>query len=98
MDPNHTVIFNKDSKERLYIPGQYIKRQPLSTLYTKLSLKWTIDLNVRAKTFRKYSRKSVWNCVRQSILWKEIIGTHYEENVDKLDLIKMCNFCLFKHI
>lgn len=59
MDPNHTVIFNKDSKEQLDIPGQYIKPQPLPVRYTKISLKWTIDLNVRAKTSRKYSRKSV---------------------------------------
>lgn len=97
MDPNQTVIFNKDSKEQLDIPGQCIKPQPLST-YTKISLKWTIDLNVRAKTSRNYSRKSVWYCVRQRILWKEIEGTHYEEKIDKLDLIKMCNFCLLKHI
>ena len=68
----------------------------LSHSLYRITSKWIIDLNVRAKICgREYRRKSSWWWVRQRILWKDIKGTHHKrKKINKLNSIKMVTFAL----
>ena len=75
------------------------KTSTLSHSLYKITLKWIIDLNLRAKIYRReYRRKSSWWWVRQRILWKDIKGTHHKrKKINKLNSIKICNICALKY-
>ena len=78
-------IHKKNKKLVIYLP-----------LYTKMNSKCTTDSNMKHKTYktstRKHQRKSTWPWVWQRFR-SSTKSTIYKTKTDKLDVMKIKNFC-----
>ena len=76
-----------------------MKLEHLLTPYTKITSKWTKDLNIRPETIKLLNRKNTTDINHSKILYKpppRLI--EIKAKINKWDLIKLKSFCTTKEI